>query len=107
VFEEYQTGEQLALDKNIAAPANFALLQNYPNPFNPTTTINFTLPVASKVKVTIYNVNGELVRRLIEGDLPPGYHELTFDAGDLASGIYFYRLDAGDFTVTQKMILAK
>ncbi len=107
MLEEYETGEQPALEKSIAAPANFVLLQNYPNPFNPTTTIRFDLPIANKVRVAIYSVNGKLVRELMAGDLPAGYHELTFDAGDLACGIYFYRLEAGDFSTTRKMILAK
>ncbi len=107
IRDEIQTGAQPVLDQNGAAPANFALWQNYPNPFNPTTTIRFDLPMASKVRVAIYRVNGELVRELMEGYLPAGNHELTFAAGDLASGIYFYRLVAGAFTATQRMILAK
>ncbi|MGH7496050.1 MAG: SBBP repeat-containing protein [bacterium] len=107
ILDEDEGENHRVVDKNNAAPADFALLQNYPNPFNPTTTIHFTLPVASKVKVTIYNVNGELVRKFMEGDLPPGYHELTFAAGDLSSGVYFYRLDAGDFTASRRMILTK
>jgi hypothetical protein len=107
ILDEVEGENHPAMDKNNAAPADFALSQNYPNPFNPSTTIQFTLPVAGKVRVMIYNVNGELVRKLMEGNLPAGSHELTFAAGDLPSGIYFCRLEAGNFSASQKMILAK
>ena len=110
ILDEGEEGENESshtLAQESTVPARFVLSQNYPNPFNPNTTISFTLPVASEIKLAIYNVTGERIRTLLAGALPPGEHELTFVAGDLASGTYFYRLEAGDFTATQRMILAK
>jgi hypothetical protein len=88
-------------------PAFYDLDQNFPNPFNPVTTIKFALPRSAKVKLAVYNLRGELVRTLVEGELPAGFHARTFDTAGLASGIYLYQLQAGDFTVTRKMVLAK
>ncbi|MEA3296408.1 MAG: T9SS type A sorting domain-containing protein [candidate division Zixibacteria bacterium] len=87
-------------------PNNFALNQNYPNPFNPTTTISFTLPVASDYTLTIYNVSGQTVTTL-SGTEQAGTVVREWDAGDLASGIYFYKLQADNFTDTKKMVLLK
>lgn len=96
-------------------PAQFDLAQNYPNPFsqiprfagNPNTTIRFDLPIAVRVKLTVYNLRGELVRTLVDGEIPAGYHHVAFEANDLASGIYFYRIEAGSFVMTRKMVLQK
>ncbi|MBD3165190.1 T9SS type A sorting domain-containing protein, partial [bacterium] len=88
-------------------PAEFALEQNYPNPFNPTTTIRFGLPEASDVSLVVYNVMGREVVRLMEGELSAGWHAVQFDASRLASGVYFYRLEAGSFNATRKMVLFK
>jgi len=86
----------------------YRLEQNYPNPFNPTTTIRFEAPTTGHVKLVIYNLAGELVRTLVDGEIVAGYHHATFDASVLASGIYFYRLEAaGSFTATRKMVLGK
>jgi len=90
-----------------AAPANFYLAQNFPNPFNPTTTINFALPEPSSVKLTLYDAQGRLLKTMIEGKMAAGYYDFTVDAGGLPSGILFYRLEAGVFLATQKMILIK
>ena len=88
-------------------PAQFELEQNYPNPFNPSTKINFTLPKASKVKITIYNQLGQQVTTLVDGEYSGGPHELNFNASNLASGIYYYRIEAGSFNQTKKMMLMK
>ena len=88
-------------------PSSFSLAQNYPNPFNPGTVIEFVLPQPSDITLVIYNLRGEEVRRLIEGQKPAGYHQVTWDASNVASGIYFYRLQAGDFVLTRKMVLFK
>ena len=88
-------------------PTNFVLYQNYPNPFNPMTSIIFGLPEASKVKLTLFNFLGEEVTNLFVGYKNAGYHQIEFDASRLPSGIYFYRLLAGDFIETRKMILLK
>jgi len=93
-------------------PESYHLEQNFPNPFNPTTTIRYTLPVASNVTLAVYGVDGKLVRVLQSGSKPMGTFEATWDGRDtsgtpVASGVYFYRLKAGSFTETRKMVLMK
>lgn len=90
-----------------AAPDIFALHPNYPNPFNPRTTIRFQLPEATQVKLAIYDVNGRLVADLVNGLRQAGYHEVTWDASSLASGMYICRVQAGGFIGLQKMLLVK
>jgi hypothetical protein len=87
-------------------PTEFALKQNYPNPFNPTTNISFSLPEAGKAELTIYNINGQKVAGFA-GDYDAGRHNVEWDATDLASGVYFYKLVAGNFSDTKKMVLLK
>ena len=89
------------------APVDFSLSQNFPNPFNPTTTILFTLPKSEHVSMTLYNAAGKLVQTLIRKRLEAGLHKFAFKATDIPSGIYFYRIKAGRFSATQKMVLAK
>ncbi|MBU1881048.1 T9SS type A sorting domain-containing protein, partial [bacterium] len=81
--------------------------QNYPNPFNPTTEIAFNLPAASNVELTVYDTMGRSVATLFSGNLNAGRHLVTFDASHLASGIYFYRIDADGFSDLKKMALLK
>ncbi|UCH66823.1 MAG: T9SS type A sorting domain-containing protein, partial [Ignavibacterium sp.] len=88
-------------------PAQYALSQNYPNPFNPSTTINFTLPEASNVTLKIFNTLGEEVSVLVNRVMEAGTHNVNFDASQLQSGIYFYRLEAGTFNQVRKMTLLK
>lgn len=89
-------------------PLRFELKQNYPNPFNPSTKIAFTLPSSQKVKLTIYNVLGQRVATLIDGQqLTSGAHTINFDASALSSGLYIYKIDAGTFTSSKKMMLIK
>jgi hypothetical protein len=88
-------------------PGVFALEQNYPNPFNPSTTINFTLAKATDVKLTIYNILGQQVRTLVDTRMSAGQQSVVFDASKLATGVYFYRLDAGSFSSVKKMLLLK
>jgi len=85
----------------------FALNQNYPNPFNPSTAISFTIPTASKVSLSVYNVLGQRVATLVNRDLSAGAHAFTFDASALSSGMYFYRLEAGANVSVKKMMLIK
>jgi TctA family transporter len=85
----------------------FALEQNYPNPFNPTTTINFSLAKASNVKLTVYNILGQQIRTVVDTRMNAGQQSIVFDASKLASGVYFYRLEAGDFSAVKKMLLLK
>ena len=88
-------------------PKEFALNQNYPNPFNPVTTIQYALPKRSDVTLTIYNLLGKEVERISELNKQAGYHEYVWDASHIATGVYFYRLRAGDFVQTRKMVLLK
>ncbi|RKX29780.1 MAG: hypothetical protein DRP47_00805 [Candidatus Zixiibacteriota bacterium] len=87
-------------------PSEFRLAQNYPNPFNPTTTISFDVPVATSYNLTIYNINGQEVERFA-GTAEAGVFEVEWDASNVGSGVYFYRLEAGDFSATKKMVLVK
>jgi len=88
-------------------PHDFALDQNYPNPFNPTTTISFSLPEAGNVKLDIYNIMGQTVATLVDEYRQAGTHEVIWNANGIASGVYFYRLTAGEFTDTKRMLLLK
>jgi hypothetical protein len=97
-------GEDLALK---TLPTEYTLEQNYPNPFNPTTSIHYQLAANSFVNLAVYDVSGRLVADLVEGMREAGVHEVTFDASHLASGIYFYRIEAGDFSAVRKMVLMK
>ncbi|MBO6522242.1 MAG: CotH kinase family protein [Balneolaceae bacterium] len=89
------------------SPTDFSLSQNYPNPFNPSTNISFSIPQASKVELTVFNVLGQKVHTLVDGNLNAGSHFVTFDASGLTSGVYFYRLVSGNNVATQKMLLMK
>lgn len=102
-----------AISDNITTiPGRFELSQNYPNPFNPTTTIRFSLPVASEVSLKIYDMNGRLVRTLVAESQAAGQHAVEWDGRDqrgnsIASGIYLYRMTAGEFSQTKRMIFLK
>jgi len=88
-------------------PTSFALAQNYPNPFNPSTVIEFSLPTASPVKLEVFNILGQHVSTLINGQMPAGTHQATFDASPYTSGIYFYRLTYEGGAFTKKMAFLK
>jgi photosystem II stability/assembly factor-like uncharacterized protein len=90
-----------------AAPVSFSLEQNYPNPFNPSTTIKFNLPEKEFVTLKVYDVMGKEIAILLNEEKPAGSHSIEFDASDLASGSYFYKLQAGNNITTRKMILLK
>jgi hypothetical protein len=90
-----------------AVPQNTSLLQNYPNPFNPSTRIEFALASSSQTRLTVYDALGRLVATLVDQQLPAGVHACTFDAGTLAGGVYFYRLDAGKYSSVHQMLLIK
>ncbi len=91
---------------NGSLPTSFGLAQNYPNPFNPSTVIDFSLPTRSDVTLTIYNVTGQKVKE-ISGSYAAGINSISWDASANSSGIYFYKLVAGDFSDTKKMMLLK
>ena len=96
-----------ALVSNSPLPSAFAVHGTYPNPFNPVTALSFTLPEAVKVSLKVYDISGRLVATLVDGFRDAGIHEVTFDASHLSSGIYLYRLNAGDFSASGKMVLMK
>ena len=105
--------ELVGIEENTIIPlVNNFNLSNYPNPFNPTTTISFSIPEESKVNLTIYNIKGQKVKTLVKELLPAGEHSIIWNGKDsngnrVGSGIYFYKLKAGDYTSTKKMILLK
>ncbi len=94
-------------DNEKLLPTEFQLNQNYPNPFNPTTKISFTLSKPSNVTLKVFNIIGQEVATLVNGQMDKGSYDVSFNANGLASGIYFYRLNAGDFTSVKKMLLLK
>ncbi len=98
-------------DQN-GVPRTFDVAQNYPNPFNPTTTIKYQLPKQSDVRINVYDITGQIVRTLINRNAEAGYHQVVWDGANdaghqVSSGVYFYKMVAGDFVKTQKMILMK
>ncbi len=95
--------------ENGSLPTVFALDQNYPNPFNPSTEISFALPNAGRVSLTIYNVLGQEVERLVDEQMEAGNHTVTWEASNYSSGVYFYRLiaDNDKFVKTNKMMILK
>ena len=94
-------------DGNQALPTEFTLEQNYPNPFNPTTDIQFSLPETGHIKLEVYNLVGQRVTVLAEGEFSSGNHTVRWDASRFASGVYFYRLDTESIVLTKKMVLLK
>jgi Tol biopolymer transport system component len=94
-------------DENTEGPLTFQLYQNYPNPFNPSTTIKYTIESQCALSLRIYNVLGNEIKILVNEEKPIGNYEIEFDASSLSSGVYFYKLQAGSFVETKKMVLVK
>jgi len=88
-------------------PARFTLSQNFPNPCNPSTTINYQLPVTGFVRLKVYDVLGREIKTLVNIQQAPGTYSVTFNAEGLSSGVYFYRLQAGSFVQTKKLVVVK
>jgi len=101
VVEEEPSG----INNNIVV--DYFLYQNYPNPFNPETMINFSIPMEEKVKLSVLNQNGQLVKELVNGNMNAGNHSINFNAADLNSGVYFYTMETGETKITKKMLLMK
>ncbi len=114
-FTDIQWPNVTAIEnENLTSPKQFKLYQNYPNPFNPSTKIGYAIKERSKVILTIYNLLGSEVMKLINKEQNPGVYEVNFDASGLSNGVYFYRimihsdkLQAGDFSETKKMVLLR
>ncbi len=93
--------------QNVSLPKAFALDANYPNPFNPSTTISYALPGTASVSLKVYDVMGREIAELVNETKPAGFYKITFDASKLASGVYIYRIEAGEFVQSRKMVLVK
>jgi photosystem II stability/assembly factor-like uncharacterized protein len=102
VFKYYGNAEV-----EVLTPRHFSLEQNYPNPFNPSTVIGYDLPNSARVKLALFDVLGRQVRTLVDETKPAGTYTVEFDAGGLPSGVYFYRLQANEFTQTKKLVLTR
>ncbi|TKJ42523.1 hypothetical protein CEE37_02215 [candidate division LCP-89 bacterium B3_LCP] len=98
-------GESTAAQSPV--PDVWSLDQNHPNPFNPLTTISFALPEAAHVTLTVFDLQGRTIADLVNGNRPAGNHEVSWDASHLSSGLYFYRIEAEDYTAVRKMVLMK
>ena len=95
------------LFRSAAIPGAFALQNAYPNPSRGQTTFKYQLPQRSEVSLTVYNVMGQAVKRFDLGAQPAGYHQISWNGSALPNGIYFYRLTAGSFTATRKLLLVR
>ncbi|MHB8338290.1 MAG: T9SS type A sorting domain-containing protein, partial [Ignavibacteriaceae bacterium] len=103
----YTTQTPTGVKETYQLPQSFSLSQNYPNPFNPTTVIKYSVPRSGYVTLKIYNLMGQLIATLVNGQLSAGSYKADFDASKLSSGVYFYKLNAGGFMMTKKMMLLK
>jgi hypothetical protein len=101
----YQYSDEVFVEN--PAPVDYVLYQNYPNPFNPTTTIQYSIKERTPVELVLYDILGRVVEVLVNEEQAAGYYKVNFNAGKLASGIYIYRLKAGSFIETKKMLLIK
>jgi hypothetical protein len=96
-----------AIEVGVEKPQRYELSQNYPNPFNPSTTIRFAVPEESFVTLTVHNVLEQTIKTFVNERKPAGFYEMVFDASELPSGIYFYRLEAGSFQDVKTMVMVK
>jgi hypothetical protein len=104
---QFNTVTSAAGTPALLTPREPVLQQNYPNPFNPSTTIRYGVPVRSHVSLTVFNALGQQVAVLQNGEMEAGYHEVRFDASDLSSGVYFYRIAAGTYVETKRLLLVR
>ncbi len=107
IYDPTKVSLKKSLTETISLPTEYNLSQNYPNPFNPTTTIKFDIPKVTRVSLKIYNVLGQEVETLVNEIMEPGAYNFKWDAGHFASGMYIYRIEAGDFVQSKKMMLIK
>ncbi|MDI6804793.1 MAG: T9SS type A sorting domain-containing protein [Bacteroidota bacterium] len=97
----------VGIKDQIPLPSVFELYQNYPNPFNPTTTIKYDLPTSQHVTIRVYNLLGQEVMTLVDEFQQPGYKSMLLDLSNLASSVYFYRINTGDFVAVKKFVMLK
>jgi hypothetical protein len=107
ILRTTRTGPTSVEERPAEAPGDFLLSQNFPNPFNPATGIRFQVSATSDVKLAVYDILGREVAVLVNEKQAPGSYQVRFNAGGLASGVYFYRLHAGAYVATRKMVLMR
>jgi hypothetical protein len=105
--ENYKSALTAVHSPSASLPTAFTLEQNYPNPFNPSTTISYGLPRRWHITLVVYNTFGQQVATLVNESQEAGYYDVRFDGSGLASGVYLYRLRAGDYIATKKVLLLK
>ena len=106
-IQENSANKQAQPIKGPDISKGYGLSKNYPNPFNPATTIQYEFPFSCDVRLEVLNIRGQLIRTLVDGHKAPGRYSIEFDAGGLSSGVYLYRIKAGSFSQTRKMVLLK
>lgn len=107
IINNHYYGTITSIHNEKSIPSSFLLLRNYPNPFNPSTNIEYSIPKAGSVKIEIYNLQGEKISTLLNEYLGAGRHMIKFNGTSLASGVYFYKLEYGNFVRVNKMLLLK
>ena len=108
IVRNFKTGRMTSVELlRSRIPTEYGLSQNYPNPFNPSTTIHYDLPRSSHVTLSVFNTLGQQLAILVNADIDAGYHEIQFNANNLASGVNFYRIQAGDFVATKKLLILR
>ncbi len=103
----FKTSGTNSVEEKTIQSNTYVLLQNYPNPFNPVTMINYQLTVTSTIRIVVFDLLGREIAELVNRKQDAGNYNVKFDAKDLSGGLYFYRLQAGNFAETKKMIFAK
>ncbi|MBN2356098.1 T9SS type A sorting domain-containing protein [candidate division KSB1 bacterium] len=106
-FRQATDSELMAENADLGVIREFSMMQNYPNPFNPVTRINFMLPDAQDVSMRVFDITGRQVAEMQLGLLSAGMHSISFDGSRLASGRYFYRIEAGSYSAIKSMVLMK
>jgi hypothetical protein len=107
VFYTYSAESILDVDTESEPVLSFGLYQNYPNPFNPNTVISYQLPVTGNVRLKVYDILGNEIATLVNEEKPAGNYDVSFDASNLSSGVYLYKLQVKDYTELKKMILLR
>ncbi len=97
----------MVMQNNVDLPKEYSLLQNYPNPFNPETKIRFNIPKLSNIKLIVYDITGRAIETIVNQELQPGRYEYKFRSENYASGVYFYKIQSGDFSQIKRMVLIK